>query len=281
MLGTAAIATAIQNTRIADRYGNQWQYHSRSDAHSKAACAVIMADLASFCPLLSQHIQQKKVGFGINHEMHDFENDRKKALDLVICTKTQDDNHKSSNLLDMLTEYNVPQTDLSGQTTSTLNSLERAAVGSVLIAIEAKACMTAHQRALPRLYDELNSSHLTVHGASHAAIAAGFVMINHASRYLSPDLNKRHKNTEPEWSKHNQPRDTEITIAKIRQLPRRSNISSSGYDALTIMVVDASNDGKQIAMVAAPPAPQTGDIYHYNSFVDRLSGMYATRFSGL
>ena len=37
--------------------------------------------------------------------------------------------------------------------------------------------MTAHTRALPRLYDELNSSHLCVHGASRQALAIGFVVI--------------------------------------------------------------------------------------------------------
>jgi hypothetical protein len=63
--------------------------------------------------------------------------------------------------------------------------------------------MTAHQRALPRLYDELNSSHTTVHGASDHAIAAGFAMINIAPRYLSPDLNKKNRASNPVWSVHN------------------------------------------------------------------------------
>jgi len=65
--------------------------------------------------------------------------------------------------------------------------------------MEAKACMTAHQRALPRLYDELNSSHLTVHGAADHAIAAGFVMVNAATKFLSTDLNKKNFPNDPEW----------------------------------------------------------------------------------
>ena len=82
--------------------------------------------------------------------------------------------------------------------------LRRAPVGAVLIALEAKACMTAHQRALPRLYDELNSSHLTVHGANDQATAAGFAMINIADRYRSPDLNKKNRAEDPVWSSHGQ-----------------------------------------------------------------------------
>ena len=64
-------------------------------------------------------------------------------------------------------------------------------VGSVLMAMEAKACMTEHSKAGPRLYDELNSSHGIVHGASANALAVGFVMINAAHTFVSPDRNRR------------------------------------------------------------------------------------------
>ena len=54
-------------------------------------------------------------------------------------------------------------------------------VGAVLVALEAKACMTAHVKSLPRLYDELNSSHLCVHGASGpGSFAIAYVQVNQA-----------------------------------------------------------------------------------------------------
>jgi hypothetical protein len=159
--------------------------------------------------------------------------------------------------------------------------LRRAPVGSVLMALEAKACMTAHQRALPRLYDELNSSHLTVHGATDQAIAAGFAMVNLAKSYLSPDLNKKHRADDPQWSHHNQPKDAQITIDKIRQLPRRSKTGDLGYDALCIVVIDCANDGSQVKLISTPPAPQAADIDSYNSMINRLVHTYATRFKDL
>jgi hypothetical protein len=149
------------------------------------------------------------------------------------------------------------------------------------MALEAKACMTAHQRALPRLYDELNSSHLTVHGASEQAIAVGFTMVNVADHYLSPDLNKRNRSTDPEWSGHKQPRDAQLAIDKIKQLPRRAKVGDVGYDALSIVVIDMPNDGTPVRLVREPPAPQQGDIYHYETMIARLSGIYATRFKDL
>ena len=101
--------------------------------------------------------------------------------------------------------------------------LKMAPVGNVLMALEAKACMTAHQKALPRLYDELNSSHQTVHGAAESAIAVGFVCINAATSYLSPDRNKRKLEGEPTWSKHKQPQATDVTFQKVREIRRRYN----------------------------------------------------------
>ena len=38
--------------------------------------------------------------------------------------------------------------------------------------------MTAHVKSLPRLYDELNSSHQIVHGASNNALSIGMVTVN-------------------------------------------------------------------------------------------------------
>jgi len=141
--------------------------------------------------------------------------------------------------------------------------------------------MTAHQRALPRFYDELNSSHLTVHGASEQAIAVGFAMVNVAGRYLSPDLNKKNRVDDPDWSVHDQPRAAQLAIDKAKQLPRRSNVGGTGYDALSIVVIDMANDGSPVSLVTGPPAPQPGDIYHYDTMIARLSGLYATRFKDL
>jgi hypothetical protein len=211
--------------------------------------------------------------------MRDFVHDRKKNLDLVLCTPS---GAATKDTLQSIADgYDIRLSAEERDILERLPTLVRAPVGSVIMALEAKACMTAHQRALPRLYDELNSSHLTVHGASEQAIAVGFSMVNVAERYLSPDLNKKNRPTEPVWSQHKQPRDAQLAIDKIRQLPRRSKVDDRGYDALSIIVVDMPNDGAPVQLVQKPPAPQQGDIYHYDTMIARLSGIYATRFKDL
>ncbi|NJO36912.1 MAG: hypothetical protein HC871_03875 [Rhizobiales bacterium] len=275
------VRTCSLSTRQ-DRYGNEWQYHSRSDHHSKVACWGILFDLLDRCSLLKRHVEVGMVGFGINHEMRDFQHDRKKNLDLVLCTTASTPSRGNPTDFQKLIEsYDIRLSNVERLVLDELPRLPRKPVGSVLLALEAKACMTAHQRALPRLYDELNSSHLTVHGATDQAIAAGFVMVNLAEDYLSPDLNKKNRRTDPEWSKHRQPRDASLAIEKIRQLPRRSRTGVEGYDALAIVAVDFKNDGSPVRLVEADPAPASGDIYHYATMIDRISHAYSTRFKDL
>src|SRR5205085_2044407 len=86
MLGESILVRSISATRIKDTLGNVWQYHSRSDRHSKVACWVVLFDLLQTCPLLCEHVAAGKVVFGINHEMRDYKQNRKKNLDLVLCT---------------------------------------------------------------------------------------------------------------------------------------------------------------------------------------------------
>lgn len=106
-------------------------------------------------------------------------------------------------------------------------------------------------------------------------------MVNLAGRYLSPDLNKRNRQNAPDWSEHNQPRDAQLAIEKIKQLPRRSRTEETGYDALSIVVIDMPNDGTPVRLVTGPPSPQRGEIYEYETMIARLSGIYATRFKDL
>lgn len=279
MDGPQILVRTLSKASRRDQFGNEWQYHSRSDHHSKVACWGVVFDLLASCSLLRRHVEQGVVCFGINHEMRDFKNDRKKDLDLVICTPV---GGLTNETFDSLKDHY--EIDLSPFEQGKLDGfpiLRRGPVGSVLVALEAKAVMTAHQRALPRLYDELNSSQLTVHASAEAAMAVGFTMVNVAERYLSPDLNKRDRAANPQWSVHKQPRDASLAVEKIKQLPRSAKVGEGGFDALAIVVVDLSNDGSPVSLVTSPPAPQPGEIYHYDTMISRIAGAYATRFKDL
>ena len=123
--------------------------------------------------------------------MSDFRNRRSKKLDLVIHTPSSTPGARGRSLADLFAREDVLLDPAEKAALDALPALREAPVGGVLLALEAKACMTEHQKALPRLYDELNSSHLTVHGAHDGAIACGFLMINAAGTFVSPGPERR------------------------------------------------------------------------------------------
>lgn len=59
-----------------------------------------------------------------------------------------------------------PPRRLRARCLAALPTIREDAVGAVVGAVEATAAMTTHVKDLPRLFDELNSSQLTTHGAS-------------------------------------------------------------------------------------------------------------------
>ena len=277
--GDQILVRTISTASVVDSRGHAWNYHSRSDHHSKVACWGIVFDLLRASRTFRRHAAEGRVCFGINHEMRDFRNDRKKNLDLVICQPAGDRSADGRTLSCLAAKYKIALTPAEASELAALPPLQEAPVGTVLVALEAKACMTAHQKALPRLYDELNSSHLTVHGAHDLAIAAGFIAINAAPRFLSPSRNAPFDADRLIWNQHKQPKCIEITTEKVRQLPRRSKPGENGYDALAITVIDCVNDGSPVSLSTDEPAPQPKDTYYYGSMIDRLQGLYETRFA--
>jgi hypothetical protein len=142
--------------------------------------------------------------------------------------------------------------------------------------------MTAHIKALPRLYDELNSSHQAIHGSANFAIATGFAVVNMATTFLSPGLNKFDLSThQPTVNKHRQPDDTKRTVDKLKEIPRRTQMGAEGFDALGIVVIEMKNDGSPVSIVSQDPAPKPADPWFYDAMVHRIASLYAHQFANV
>ena len=132
-------------------YENHWQYHSRSDRHSKIACWGLTLDLLLACPLLRAHVAAGKVGLGINHELRDFRNNKKKNLDLVICriaptTSLHGSKARVRGAIDfagLIPAYSLALNRAELRDLDSLPSMPLTGVATVLVATEAKAAMTA------------------------------------------------------------------------------------------------------------------------------------------
>jgi hypothetical protein len=86
--GPELLVESLSQPGVTDRYGNRWQYHPRSDRHSKLACWGIAFDLLSTSALLRRHVAEGRVTLGLNHRMVDFGTGRAKNLDLVFAALT-------------------------------------------------------------------------------------------------------------------------------------------------------------------------------------------------
>lgn len=281
MLGPDLLVESLSPPGVTDSFGNEWQYHPRSDRHSKIACWGIAFDLLLTSALLRNHVASGKVVLGVNHKMVDFGTGRSKNLDLVFARP--DGTTGTRTLRSMADQFGIHLDPTRRALLDELPEWPTAPAGAVLVALEAKAAMTAFIRALPRLYDELNSSHLCAHGASRQALAVGFAMVNSSAEFVSPDRNRRalRRRIQPVMSTEPQPRSLERTLAKLEEIPRRSNVRENGFDALGIVVIEARNDGTPFHLVAKPPAPQPGSSYHYDAMILRVANEYDTTFSAI
>lgn len=280
MRGPDIIARTLSESRPVGPSRTPWQYHSRSDHHSKLSCWAIAFDLLSTSSLLRQHVAAGKVTIGVNHEMMDFKLSRKKNLDLVIARPSDEPTGtKATTLAEIADRTGAVLSDEERAEFEVLPEVEKRPVGSVLVALEAKACMTAHNKSEPRLYDELNSSQQTIHGAADQAIAVGLAMVNIATTFLSPGL--QNEGGDPVVTNHNQPAVTASVVEKLRELPRRTATGTEGFDALGIVVVDLKNDGSPVTIETAPPAPQPSDQDTYANMVMRAANLYDYRFAAM
>jgi hypothetical protein len=277
MWGPAILIDCLARRTVPDSYGNAWQYHSRSDKHSKVACWGIAFDLLTSSALLRRHVAEGKVVLGINHQMRDFGTGRAKKLDLVIARPGG--LREPRSLASLMRRYDIRPTAEAQRALADLPEFPIARVGAVLVALEAKAVMTAHIRALPRLYDELNSSHLCIHGASRQALGIGFIMVNSSPLFVSSDRNKLDLDTRaPVISEEPQPKSLHRTLDKVAEIPRRSNVRENGFDGMGVVVLKGVNDGSRYTLVDAPPAPQPGDAFHYDGMIMRMAHEYDTTF---
>jgi len=244
-----------ENTHIDKNLGHTYRYHSRSDAHSKALCKFIAEDLIDASSVMAQHAQEGKIVYAINCRYKWPSSAKAKTIDLAIGIADQ-------SLLELgpdeVIAHGVPK--------------------RVLLSCEAKTCMTEHGKSKPRIYDELSSSHTIVHAGDKEALAAGIAVVNIADQFASPL--RQMKGQPLMFKQHTQPKAAEQMVEHLRGLPIRQKIEEEGFDGYSTIVISCDNQGPATLWTELP-APQDGDMDHYDSFVEKLAREYDERFSDL
>jgi len=250
-------AAWLASHRKVDKFGRSYAYHPRSDAHSIELCYLVLEDLVARCQPLLEQGKRSRVAYGIN-AAHTWADGKSKTLDFAV---------------------GIPKTIDSRP--NRIAGVPRAMEFSdVLISCEAKAVMTEHGKSQPRVFDELSSSHAIVHRGRSDAIAAGITVVNIASTFVSPTRNQFSRRRKVFISHHKQPDVTANMVKHLRGLAIRDAIGVIGFDAYCTVVVECDNQGHGTLWMS-PPAPQPGDLDHYETFISRLARFYTERFARL
>ena len=216
--------------------------------------------------------------------MYDPESERGKQLDLVLAVATEHSNRtvQEKTLKSLALEWEVVLSEEQERALASLPTIKDGAVGDTLVAIEVKACMTQHQKAFPRLLDELTASHSTIHGDSPAALAAGLAIVNAGETFISSGRNKGQVSTgEFEVTQHRQPQDAANALRKLERVRQRTSPGGAGFDAFAVVMLDMANDQTPVDVVRQSPAPSPDSRLFYDQMIWQLDKRYEESFSDL
>lgn len=212
-----------------------WTYNPRSDRHSVIKCVGMLFDLVRASPRLAGQLHRREMVFGINSRVGD------KDLDLVIGTPGVWTASKRPRTLSDI----VRQNDIE-LNPGELGALCEGVIQKPLLAVEAKAIMTDHAGAMPRVSDELERFRSRI---QDEALTIGLILVNAARRFVSPgrngfDPHRQHKKV----NNHRQPRTNKRVISMVSGLPRRNGVGGPGFDGLGMVFIHCQNDGTPVTL---------------------------------
>ena len=273
MYGPDIVARTVSKPTRRGKKRRAWQYHGRSDVHSKIACWAVLFDLLDSCDVFADHAAQGKVSFAVNHLLV---GPISKKLDLVVCKIPKRRKASSRRTFAQVGAHFGIQ--LSADEREILNALPTMAeelssdVSEVLVALEAKACFTDHVGAMPRLHAEILATGYLAKQAARRCITVSYTLVNGARTFVSPGKRGTVK-------QHNQPHDAEVVLGMLgRAIPRAHDQPRFGYDVIGASLIDCNNDGSPVLVINAPPAPQATDFIYYERMIHTLCSDYRSKF---
>lgn len=142
----------------------------------------------------------------------------------------------------------------------------------IWLAIDAKSVMTEHGKARRNRQRDLNSLASSVKHYYPNCVVGGIVPVNISERFKSPlrEGITHHRNIR-ELVKG--------TIQIFREIPRADVKGGGGIEAVSVIVVDHTNiPGDRTRLVTSYPAPQEGDISHYQEFLRLIKEALEQRY---
>lgn len=222
-------------------------YHPRSDKHSNVLAQGIVDDLVKHCPTIRERAAAGELVYDLNFTLRAGTADWN--VDLVL---------------------GAPQ--LGTQPPPTGTRIHRQAPSNVQIAIELKAVMTEHRKAVKNRKRDLEAHHEHVHNYNNNAIAGGLLIVNAAPTFKSP--------LRPELTVHKNPAKLVAhCVSEFRSVAVRGGQTGYGLEAKCALVVSVDNVNLAGACYdTTAPAVPIGDPLHYDSFIRTICELYTRRF---
>lgn len=224
-------------------------YHPRSDKHSNALAQAIINDLVRHCSAISAKAALGALVYDLNVTL--MAGTSEWNVDLVLGPPA-------------LEATSVPGARVA---------IARAAPSIIEIAIELKAVMTEHRKAVKNRKRDLEAHHEHVHNYKQNAIAGGVLIVNAADHFKSPLRIAPTVHRNPDAL-------VEYCLNELRAVAGRGGSRGYGLDAKCGIVVRMDNLAlASTEYVRKPPAPLVGDPLHYDSFIRTICDEYGQRFS--
>lgn len=274
MRGPDILARTMSSSTSRGKSNVKWQYHSRSDTHSKLACWTLLFDLLLECDALREAARSGHVGFGINHVVVGPIN---KTLDLVLTVVPPGrSGAKRLAFSDLVERWAIELNEEERALLADLPALEHdrpADVSEVAITLEAKACMTEHIKSLPRLHAEILATGYLAKKAVPDCISVSYTLVNAASRFRTPSGTGK-------VNRHHQPDDAKRVLEMLATaVPTSEQIGGFGYDVIGATVLHCLNDGSPVTVVESGPlATRRADHITYARMVRSICSRYRARF---
>lgn len=274
MRGPEILARTMSRATRKGASARAWQYHSRSDSHSRVACWTVLFDLLIECDAMQDAVRQGRAGFGINHVMVGPIN---KTLDLVVTRIPPGRRERDrGTFAEMAQALGIVLDDEDRRVLAQLPLLEqdhRDDDSEVAIALEAKACMTEHLKSLPRLHAEILATGYLAKRAVPQCISVSYSLVNCATSFVSPSGKDK-------ANLHGQPECARRVVDMIdRAVPTLTESRDYGYDVVGVTLVNCRNDGSPVTIVEDSrigAGPQ--HHLHYSRMIRSLCSQFRGRF---
>jgi len=200
-----------------------------------------------------------------------------KTLDLVV-TRIPPDRRSTTRtrFADLASRYGVVLDEADQAALRDLpvleGDIEREDVSEVMLALEAKACMTEHIKSLPRLHAEILATGYLAKRAQPQCITVSYSMVNAAVEFVTPSGVGK-------VNRHSQPDDARKVVEMLgRAIPLARDVPAIGYDSIGVTVIDCRNDGSPVTVVTDGPAPERSNHVNYQRMLVGLCSEYRARF---